>query len=114
MKHSLSYVLSALFTTFMIVLVVCIINAFSTINKANAYHQTCIAEIQASNFSSAVIQNYQKPDLPFKTVIIDRTIESNPENLEKTGRIYEVKTTYKIEIPVINYKIEKTIIGYAR
>lgn len=114
MKQTISYALSTLFITFFIVLVVCIMNVFSVINHANAYHQTCIAEIQASNFSSAVIQSYANSDNPFQTVVIDRTVASNEDNLEKTGRIYEVITTYKISIPIINYETTKQIHGYAR
>lgn len=114
MKNTMGYVISTIFLTFMVVLCVSIISAFSTINKANAYHQTCIADIQASNFSSSVISQYNRDNNGFKTKIEERTVKAEDENLEKTGRIYEVVTTYDIKIPVIGYKIEQTIQGYAR
>lgn len=114
MKNTINYVLSTLFITLMIVIIVSIINVFSVINKANSYHQTCIAEIQASNFASAVIQSYEDSSKPFKVEIIDRTLESSDDNLEKTGRIFEVKTTYDIKIPIIGYSLTKTVNGFAR
>lgn len=98
----------------MTILVVSVINTFSVINKANSYHQTCIAEIQASNYSSTVINKYQGDTGDFRTIITDKTIKNEDDNIEKTGRIYEVITEYDIKIPVINYHITKTIQGYAR
>lgn len=114
MKNTMGYVVSSVFLVFMVVLCVSIISAFSTINKANAYHQTCIADIQASNFSPSVISQYNKDNNGFKTEIEERTVKNQDENLEKTGRIYEVVTTYEIKIPVIGYGVEQTIQGYAR
>lgn len=114
MKNTIGYVVSSIFVVFTTILVVCIISAFSTINKANAYHQTCIADIQASNFSPAVIAQYNQDNGSYETTITDRTVKNENENLEKTGRIYEVVTTYNITIPVINYEIVQTIHGYAR
>lgn len=114
MKNTMGYVVSSVFLVFMVVLCVSIISAFSTINKANAYHQTCIADIQASNFSSSVISQYNRDNNGFRTVIEERTVRNEDENLEKTGRIFEVVTTYEIKIPVIGYGVEQTIQGYAR
>lgn len=114
MKNSVGFIVSSLFIIFMIILCVNIINVFSVINKANAYHQTCIAEIQSSNFSSEIISKYTEDTVPFETEIIDRTVKNENDNLERTGRIYEVVTTYEISIPVINYEITQTIQGYAR
>lgn len=114
MKNTIGYIVSSLMITFLIVLSVSIINVFSTINKATAYHETCIAEIQASNFASNIIDKYIGDTGDYQTTIANRTVDTDPGNIEKTGRIYEVITEYEIEIPVINYHISKTIQGYAR
>lgn len=114
MKNTMGYVVSSVFLVFMVVLCVSIINVFSVINKANAYHQTCIADIQASNFSPTVISQYQGEHDGFTTTITDRTVRNENENLEKTGRIYEVVTSYQIKIQVIGFSKTQTIQGYAR
>lgn len=114
MKVSLSNILSVLFLTMMMVLMVCSLNAFTTINKANDYHNTSIAEMEASNFSTSVVEKYTKSEGPFKTTIIDRTAMNKDTNLERVGRIYEVTTKYTIKIPIINFKIDKSIQGFAR
>lgn len=114
MKNTVGYIITTLLTIFMIVITVSIINVFSVINKANSYHQTCIAEIQASNYSASIISKYQNDTGDFRTSIVDRTVSNMDENLEKTGRIYEVTTSYTIEIPIINYQSTKVLHGYAR
>lgn len=114
MKISLSNILSVLFLTMMMVLMVCSMNAFTTINKANDYHNASIAEIEASNFASSVMEEYINSDGPFKTEIVNRTSMNSDTNLERVGRIYEVRTSYRIKIPIINYEIDKTIQGFAR
>lgn len=114
MKNTISYVLWTLLYGIMIVTVITLISVFSVINKANAYHQTCIAEIQASNFASSVVEKYTMDTDPYITTIVDRTVATDDENLERTGRIYEVVTTYKINIGILNYHTTKTIRGFAR
>lgn len=103
-----------MFTTLFVVLIVSTINVYTVINKANDYHETCIAEIQASNFSSAVISSYTSTTDPFTTQIVNRSALNDDTNLERTGRIYEVITTYDIKIPIIGYNITKSIQGFAR
>ena len=76
MKNTMGYVVSTVFLVFTVVLCVSIISAFSTINKANAYHQTCIADIQASNFSPAVISQYNRNNNGFETAIEERTVKN--------------------------------------
>ena len=112
MKNTIGHVVLTIFVTFLLLLGISLINVFSTINKANAYHQTCIAELQASNFAD--ISKYQGDHNGFHTTITNRTVKNDNENLEKTGRIYEVVTTYKVSIPFIGYSSTKTIQGYAR
>lgn len=113
MKNSIMYFVWSALATLLFVFVVSIIGAFSVINKANDYHQTAIAEIQASNFSSSVIQKYRTGTEPFVTTVEDKTVVST-DNLERTGKICEVTTTYTIKIPIINYSATKTIRGFAR
>lgn len=114
MKNTINYIVASLLITFQVVLCVSVINTFSTINKANDYHQTCIAEIQASNFASSIINKYVNDTGKYSTTISNRTVDTEEGNIEKTGRIFEVVTQYDIEIPVINYRVSKTIQGYAR
>lgn len=114
MKLSISNVLSILFLNIFLVLLVCSMNVFSVINKAYDYHNTTISEIEASNFSSSVINAYETNDNAFKTEITNRTVLNSDTNLERVGRIYEVKTTYTIKIPIINFKVDRTIQGFAR
>ena len=114
MKFSVGNVLSVIFLTMFLTLMVCVLNVCTYINKATAYHETCIAEIEASNFSSDVINSYTTKTEPFKTEITNKTVLNEDTNLERVGRIYEVKTTYTIKIPIINYSVDKTIQGFAR
>jgi len=115
MKLSFSNVVSLLFTTLFLTLMVCVLNVFSIINHANDYHQTTIAELEASGFSDSVINAYKNNTTSsFKTEIINRSVMNEDTNLERVGRIYEVKTTYNITIPIINYSINRTIQGFAR
>lgn len=120
MKLSIGNVLSIVFLTMFLTLTICVLNVYTYINKAVDYHETCIAEIEASNFSSDVINEYTKntdengKEKPFKTVITNKTVLNSDDNLERVGRIYEVKTTYTIKIPLINYSVDKTIQGFAR
>lgn len=112
MKNTIVYFLWSALVTLLIVLVVSIVGVFSTINKANAYHQTAVEEMQSSNFSSSVIDKYRTNTDPFVTRVIDKTVTSN--SLERTGRVFEVVTTYEIKLPIVNYSKTKTIHGFAR
>lgn len=114
MKISLQNIISVLFLGLMMILIVSTLNVFSIINKANDYHNTTIAEVEASNFASSVINAYENSNNAFKTEITDKTVLNQDKNLERVGRIYEVKTTYIIKIPVINYEVERSIQGFAR
>ena len=122
MKLSVSNILSVLFLALFSILIVGVLNVYSVINRSNDYHETVIAEIEASNFSSSVINAYtanggygtNTNNKLFKTEIIDRSVLNEDTNLEKVGRIYEVKTSYTITIPILNYKATKTIQGFAR
>lgn len=114
MKLSLSNVISIIFLNLLVILMVCSLNVFAIINKAKDYHNTTIAELEASNFSSSVINAYENSGNAFKTEITNRTVLNPDDNLERVGRIYEVKTTYTIKIPIINYHVDRTIQGFAR
>lgn len=122
MKLSVSNILSVLFLALFSILIVGVLNVYSVINRANDYHETVIAEIEASNFSSSVINAYtanggygtNTNNKLFKTEIVDRSVLNEDTNLEKVGRIYEVKTSYKVTIPILNYNVTKTIQGFAR
>lgn len=115
MKNTLGTIVVTIVFTFFLVLTIFIINTFSIISKANDYHDTCIAELQASNFSPAVIKQYQGDTGDFHTTIVNRSnVINNVDNLDKTGRIYEVTTTYKVSIPIIGWSSTKTIHGFAR
>lgn len=112
MKNSVSWVLQSIVITLFVLLTLNIINLQNQINKANEYHQICIAELQASNFSSQVITKYTSNTDPYVTTITNRTVDNG--SLTGANRIYEVKTVYQVSMPIINYSTTKTLVGYAK
>ena len=100
MKNSVSWVLQSIVITLFVLL------------TSNEYHQICIAELQASNFSSQVITKYTSNTDPYVTTITNRTVDNG--SLTGANRIYEVKTVYQVSMPIINYSTTKTLVGYAK
>ena len=115
MKNVLGSIVVTIVVSFFLILSIFLINSFVIVEKANSYHQTCIAELQSSNFAPDVIRQYQGDTGDFHTTITNRSnVIDSVDNLDKTGRIYEVTTTYTLKIPIIGYSSTKTIHGFAR
>lgn len=96
MKISISAALSFLFLTFSIVLFVSFMNFYHRIQMVNSCHYATVHEIENSDFSPYVIEQ-RIAQAEFPTQIIDRSVK---EEL----RIYEVKTSATLQIPLLGYE----------
>lgn len=98
MKISISTAISFLFITFCTILFISMMNVALVIQKANATHYATVHEIENSDFSPYVIDQ-RIANAPYPTQIIEKTVK---EDL----RIYEVKTTAQLRIPILGYVSE--------
>lgn len=96
MKISISTAASFIFITFCSVLFVHVMNFQMAIQKVNAYHYATVHEIENSDFSPYVIVQ-RSADRSYKTSITEKSVK---EDL----RIYEVKTSAELSIPILGYK----------
>lgn len=95
MKITISSAISFIFITFVCVLFVNFLNFGMAIQKANAYHYTTVHEIESSDFSPSVISQRQSSS-NYTTRIVSKSVK---EDL----RIYEVKTSTELKIPILGY-----------
>lgn len=96
MKISISAAISFIFITFCTVLFVNVMNFSMAIQKVNTYHYATVHDIENSDFSPYVIaQRVQASE--YQTEIVERSMK---EDL----RIYEVKTSATLRIPLLGYE----------
>lgn len=112
MKISMEWVVDSILLTFFIVIVFGIINISANIKQAYYYHHYMIAQIEASHFNTNVI-NQLISNSPFKHDLKDCSIQSE-DSLFLEEKIYQIKTTYSLRLPLIGYQTTQSIIGYAR
>lgn len=106
MKFSLSAGFSMLFCTFVTVLFVNILNFNVAMQKMNDYHYATVHEIESSDFSPYVISQRQN-NAQYSTYITEK---SSKEDL----RIYEVKTSTVLTIPIFGFSQSYTKTTIAR
>lgn len=106
MKHSISIALTFLSITVITVVCVSAMNFAMAIQKANAYHYATVHEIESSDFASAVM-NERMSNSDYTTSIIEKSVKEDM-------RIYEVKTTTTISIPIFGYSTEYAKVSVAR
>lgn len=95
MKISISTAASFIFITFCVVLFVHVMNFQMAIQKLNAYHYATVHEIENSDFSPYVIAA-KVSDATYATEIIEKSVKQDL-------RIYEVKTSAELSIPLLGY-----------
>lgn len=98
MKLSISAAISFLFVTFTCIFFVNILNFTMGIQKMNTYHYATVHEIESSDFSPYVIAS-RVQDNTYDCEIIEKSVK---EEL----RIYEVKTSTTLRIPILNYETQ--------
>lgn len=96
MRISISAAISFIFITFCTILFVNIMNFSMAIQKVNTYHYATVHDIENSDFSPYVI-NQRVQASQYKTEIIERSVK---EDL----RIYQVKTSTTLSIPILGYQ----------
>lgn len=96
MKISISTAASFIFITFCTVLFVHVMNFQMAIQKVNAYHYATVHEIENSDFSPYVIAS-KMSDSTYTTTIVEKSVKQDL-------RIYEVKTSTQLSIPILGYK----------
>lgn len=106
MKITISTAMSFVFITFCTVLFISVMNFSVSMQKVNDYHYATVHEIESSDFASAVI-NERKRNSDYTTMITQKSIKEDM-------RIYEVKTTAELSIPILNYHTTYTKVSTAR
>lgn len=96
MKISLSAAMSFLFITFCTILFVNVMNFNMEMQRVNNYHYATVHEIESSDFSPNIIE----------ARIQNTTYQTNIEGkgVKNDLRIYEVKTSAKLKIPLLGYE----------
>lgn len=96
MKISISTAASFIFITFCTVLFVHVMNFQMVIQKINAYHYATVHEIENSDFSPYVIAQ--------RIANASYTTQIEEKSVKQDLRIYEVKTSSEIAIPILGFK----------
>jgi len=96
MKISISTAVSFLFITFCTILFIGIMNFTMDIQKVNAAHYATVHEIENSDFSPYVMEQ-RLEHAQYPTQIIEKSVKDDM-------RIYEVKTSASIRIPILGYE----------
>lgn len=115
MKQAFEYFIDAIILVLIVVVVIGIINISSQISQAQDFHNVAVAEVEASNFNSNIINKYEtgKVNSDFKIEFKNvSTKDTNNDYIEEN--IYKVTTKYTVSIPILGYKKTNYIVGYAR
>lgn len=100
MKISISAGISFVFITFCCVIMVSVLNFSMALQKVNDYHYATVHEIESSDFSPFVIAQRQN-DTMYQTEIHEKSVIDEL-------RIYEVRTSAMVRIPILG--VEKTYV----
>lgn len=110
MKGAVETMMGMIMIAFMAVLSAAYIMASLNTQKAQNYHSTVVAEVEAGDFSEVVIQSCKRKAL--ENGYTDLTIE--PLISTKNEKYAKVTLTYDYTLPVLNLFLEHQIAGYAR
>lgn len=100
MRVSLRAAIGILFLTFVVVILMGVMNVQMQISKLNDYHYAAVQEMESSDFSPVVV-NRIRSNGEYSVNVEDKT-------LKEDMRIYQVTTSKKISLPVLNF--EKTYV----
>ena len=110
MKGAVETMVGMILIAFMAVLSAAYITASLNTQSAQNYHSSVIAEIEAGDFSEAVIQSCR-----------EKAGANGYENLrvdlmegEENEKFAKVTLTYAYTMPVLDLLLEHQIVGYAR
>lgn len=106
MKNTLSIALTFLTITLITVVLISVMNASMVMQKVNAYHYATVHEIESSDFASAVMDE--------RISNSDYTTSITEKSMKEDMRIYEVKTSATISIPIFGYTKEFVKVSVAR
>ncbi|CUX20714.1 hypothetical protein [Clostridium sp. C105KSO13] len=110
MKGAVETMMGMIMIAFMAVLSTAYIIASLNTQKAQNYHSTVVAEVEAGDFSETVIQSCKKKarENGYKDLAIELLTSIENEKYAK------VTLTYDYTLPVLNLFLEHQIAGYAR
>lgn len=95
MKVGITSAVSLLFITFISIVMINVMSATMQIAKLNDFHYGMVNEIESSDFSPSVIQQ-KLEDKRYDIQIENRSAKDDL-------RIYQIKTTGKIQMPIFGY-----------
>lgn len=95
MKVGITSAVSLLFITFISIVMVNIMSATMQIAKLNDFHYGAVNEIESSDFAPSVIQQ-KLQDTRYDMQIENRSVKDDL-------RIYQIKTSGKIQMPIFGY-----------
>ena len=100
MRVSLRAAIGILFLSFVVVIFMGIMNVQMQISKLNDYHYAAVQEMESSDFSPVVINRIRSNG--------EYTVNVEDKTLKEDMRIYQVTTSKKISLPILNF--EKTYV----
>lgn len=95
MKIAITSAISLMFITFISITMINVMSAVMQIAKLNDFHYGTVNEIESSDFSPIVIQQ-KLQDKQYHVQIENRSVKDDL-------RIYQIKTTGKIQMPIFGY-----------
>ena len=112
MKISVEWIVDSLLLTFFILVGFGIIHVTVQINQAYQYHHYVVAKIEESHFDPKVMEelaNHQLYTITYTNQSSNHDLELYPKE-----KLYQIETTYPLELPIIHYRTENTILSFAR
>ena len=95
MRVSLRAAIGILFLSFVVVIFMGIMNVQMQISKLNDYHYAAVQEMESSDFSPVVINRIRSNG--------EYTVNVEDKTLKEDMRIYQVTTSKKISLPILNF-----------
>lgn len=96
MKNSISFAFSMLFITFCCIIFINMMLYQFQVTKLGEFHYAMVQEIESSDFSSSVMQKYQKNE--------DYEVEIENRSIKDDLGIYQIKTKKLIRMPILGFK----------
>lgn len=110
MKGAVETMIGMIMIAFMAVLSTAYITASLNTQKAQNYHSAVIAQLEAGDFSEAVVQDCREKAAVngYTDLVIEPLISTD------NGKYAKVTLVYNYTIPVLDLFLEHEIVGYAR
>lgn len=113
MKASIEVYVSVIVVVLMLMLSTCYITASLDTQYAQSYHSKVVSDIEASDFSEAVITSCKEEaaEKGFESLEVKSVLAQGNK------KVAEVRLTYRYSIPLLNNFLgdeSRKIVGYAR